>query len=120
MEKAAFNAPVDQRAELCEETPVPAPTSPPKTVLVHLPSQLRERTRMQSTAEVVGGSVRELILALDQTFPGLRFNICTEDGELRTFVNIFVDGRNVRYSSGLDTPVAAGSVVHILHSVAGG
>lgn len=75
---------------------------------------------MQTTTEVADGSVRDIILALDETFPGLRFNVCTEDGELRTFVNVFVDGRNVRYGAGLDTPVAAGSVVHILHSVAGG
>ena len=99
---------------------MPAPTSPPHTVLVHLPVQLRERTRMQSTAEVAGGTVRDIISALDETFPGLRFNFCTEDGELRKFVNVFVDGRHVRYLASLDTLVSAGSVVHILHSVAGG
>ncbi len=64
--------------------------------------------------------MREIIVALDQVFPGLRFNFCTETGELRPFVNIFVDGRNIRYAAALDTPVAAGSVVYILHSVAGG
>lgn len=88
--------------------------------LVHLPAQLRARTGGQATAEVVGGTVREIIVALDHLYPGLRFNLCLENGELRPFVNVFVDGRNIRYASVLDTPVAAGSVVHILHSVAGG
>lgn len=88
--------------------------------LVHLPAELRARTGDRATVEVAGGSVREIIAALDQLYPGLRFNFCTETGELRPFVNVFVDGRNVRFASLLDTPVAAGAVVHIVHSVAGG
>jgi len=88
--------------------------------LVHLPAQLRARTGQQATVEVASGTVREIITTLDHLFPGLRFNLCMESGELRPFVNVFVDGRNIRYESALDTRVAAGSVVHILHSVAGG
>ncbi|HEX8730614.1 MAG TPA: MoaD/ThiS family protein [Ktedonobacterales bacterium] len=88
--------------------------------LVHLPSELRARTGDRATVEAPGGTVRELISALDGMFPGLRFNFCTETGELRPFVNVFVDGRNVRFASLLDTPVAAGAIVHIVHSVAGG
>ncbi|HEX8995078.1 MAG TPA: MoaD/ThiS family protein [Ktedonobacterales bacterium] len=89
-------------------------------VLVHLPAELRDRTGQQATILLPGGSVRDIITALDAVYPGLRFNLCTEDGELRPFVNIFVNGRNVRFSAILDTPVASGSTVHILHSVAGG
>lgn len=88
--------------------------------LVHLPAELRARTGERATVEVAGGTVREIIAALDRLYPGLRFNFCTETGELRPFVNVFVDGRNVRFASLLDTPVAAGAVVHIVHSVAGG
>lgn len=88
--------------------------------LIHLPPQLRSRTGGQATAEVTSGTVREIIAALDHIYPGMRFHLCAENGELRPFVNIFVDGRNIRFASVLDTDVAAGSVVHILHSVAGG
>lgn len=87
---------------------------------VLLPSALAERTGNRTTVAVAGGTVREVIEALDAAYPGLRFNLCHETGELRPFVNVFVDGRNVRFASTLDTPVAPGSVVHIIHSVAGG
>lgn len=90
------------------------------SALVHLPLQLRSRTGGQATTQVASGTVREIIAALDHLYPGMRFHLCTENGELRPFVNIFVDGRNIRFASILDTHVAAGSVVHILHSVAGG
>jgi molybdopterin synthase sulfur carrier subunit len=97
-----------------------APSTSQRTVLVHLPAELRARTREQATIAVESGAVRDIIVALDEAYPGLRFNLCAETGELRPFVNIFVDGRNIRFASVLDTTVAAGSVVHIFHSVAGG
>lgn len=95
-----------------------APTTP--SVLVHLPAELRARTGERTSITVASGDVRAIIAALDQVFPGLRFNLCAETGELRPFVNIFVDGRNIRFASTLDTTVAPGSVMHIIHSVAGG
>jgi molybdopterin synthase sulfur carrier subunit len=105
---------------LRRETLVSAPSTPQPTALVHLPAELRARTREQASIAVAGSDVRAIIAALDHAYPGLRFNLCAETGELRPFVNIFVDGRNIRLAADLDTPVAAGSVVHIIHSVAGG
>lgn len=69
---------------------------------------------------VVGRTIREVIEALEGDYPGLRFNLCYETGELRQFVNVFLDKENVRYLQGLDTPVAAGDTIHVIHSVAGG
>ena len=63
---------------------------------------------------------RRRLAALDHDFPGLRFNLCFETGELRSYVNIFLDRENIRYLDGLDTPVRDGAVIHILQSVAGG
>lgn len=91
-----------------------------RPVIVLFPPALRARTGNHTAATVAGGSVREIIAALDQTFPGLRFNLCYETGELRSFVNIFVNGQNIRYLRVLDTPVPEGATLHILHSVAGG
>lgn len=90
------------------------------TVTVHLPTELRARTQQRATVQTPSGTVREVIDALDALFPGIRFNLCYETGELRQFVNIFVNGYNVRYLALLDTPVPAGATVHIIHSVAGG
>jgi molybdopterin converting factor small subunit len=57
---------------------------------------------------------------LEREYPGLGFNLCYETGELRPYVNIFVDREDSRYLQGLDTPVRDGATIHILQSVAGG
>jgi molybdopterin synthase sulfur carrier subunit len=90
------------------------------TITVHLPHQLRARTNNQRMVIVSACTVREVLDVLDYTFPGLRFNLCYETGELRPYVNVFLDGENVRYLRGLDTPIAADATIHIVHSVAGG
>jgi molybdopterin synthase sulfur carrier subunit len=89
-------------------------------VTVSLPIALRARTGQRASVLVVGQTVREIIDALDQDFPGLRFNLCYETGELRPFVNIFVEREHIRYLQGLDTLVSPGARIHILASVAGG
>ncbi len=89
-------------------------------VMVSLPVVLRAKTGRHGPVPVVGQTVREIISALDHDFPGLRFNLCYETGELRPFVNIFVEREHIRYLQGLDTPVSPGTKVHILASVAGG
>jgi molybdopterin synthase sulfur carrier subunit len=91
-----------------------------QSVTVRVPSALLSRTGNHRSVTVVGGTVREIIDALERDYPGLRFNVCHETGEIRPYVNIFVQAENVRYLQGLDTPVRAGTTVHIVHSVAGG
>jgi molybdopterin synthase sulfur carrier subunit len=95
-------------------------TASATTVTVLLPQALAPRVEDQLRARVAGATVREVIAALDEWRPGLRFNLCLETGELRPFVNVFVNGTHVRYLQWLDTPLPAGAVVHILPSVAGG
>ena len=89
-------------------------------VTVSLPIALRAKAGQRASVTVVGQTVREIITALEHDFPGLRFNLCYETGELRPFVNIFVERENIRYLQGLDTPVSPGARIHILQSVAGG
>lgn len=90
------------------------------SVEVRIPSALLARTGHRRSVSVNGGTIREVIEALDEQYPGLRFNVCHETGELRPFVNIFLGAEDVRWLHGLDTNVDPGSVVHIFHSVAGG
>jgi sulfur-carrier protein len=87
---------------------------------VTLPGALRSRAGNRSSVTVTGRTVQEIITALDQAFPGLRFHLCHETGELRPYVNIFLERENIRYLEGLDTAVKAGATLHILQSVAGG
>ncbi len=90
------------------------------TVRVRIPAALLMRTGNRRIVSVSGRTIREVIDALERDYPGLRFNLCHETGELRPFVNVFLEQEDVRYLQGLDTPVAAGATVHIFHSVAGG
>jgi sulfur-carrier protein len=87
---------------------------------VKLPQLLRERAGNQTSVTVSGSTIREIINALDHEYPGLGFNLCYETGELRPYVNIFLDRENIRYMQGLDTPVQMGATIYILQSVAGG
>ena len=89
-------------------------------VMVFLPGPLRVKAGNQPVLTVRGDTVREVIEALDHAYPGLRFQLCYESGELRPFVNIFLHRENIRYLQGLDTPIAPGGHVHIFPSVAGG
>jgi len=90
------------------------------TATVILPHVLRAKIGNRKSVTVAGSTVREIIDALEHDFPGLRFNLCHETGELRPFVNIFLDREDIRYLQGLDTPVPTGTTIHILQSVAGG
>lgn len=91
-----------------------------QNVTVWIPPGLRGRTSRRTVVQVTGNTVRDVIDHLDQEFPGLRFNLCHETGELRPFVNIFLDREEVRYLQGLDTAIPVGAEIHIMHSVAGG
>ena len=91
-----------------------------RPVTVWVPGELMKRTGNRRRVAAVGQTVRDVIDCLDRDFPGLGFNLRHETGELRPYVNVFLDGEDVRYLGGLDTPVGDGATVHIIHSVAGG
>jgi molybdopterin synthase sulfur carrier subunit len=90
------------------------------SVAVSIPAGLLHRTGSRKQVSVAGGTVREIINALELDYPGLRFNLCYETGELREYVNIFLEGENIRFLQGIDTAVGPGANLHIIHSIAGG
>lgn len=90
------------------------------TVLVRLPTVLRAQADGQTTVEIQGSTVREVLQDLVATYPGLGANILDESGDLRRFVNVYVDDEDIRFMDKLDTSVASGDEVAILPAVAGG
>jgi len=88
-------------------------------VNVKIPTQLRSATEGESVAEVDGSTVGEVLDSLYERYGELRSRIA-EDGGLRRFVNVYVDGEDIRFLSGLETPVSDGDEVTILPAVAGG
>jgi len=89
-------------------------------VTVRIPTTLRPLSGGNSTVQVEGATLREVIDALDTAHPGLRDRLLDEAGNQRRFVNLFVSDDDVRYLQGLDTPVPAGETVSIIPAVAGG
>lgn len=90
------------------------------TATVRIPTPLRTATGGQATVEVAGETVGEVLRHLDEAHPGIAQRLLDDDGELRRFVNVFVDDEDVRFQSGLQTPVRSGATVSIIPAVAGG
>ena len=89
-------------------------------VMVRIPTPLRRLTNGQDRATVEGGSLREIISSLEEQFPGMKERLCDEQGELRSFVNMYVNGEDIRFLNGLDTSTKAGDEVSVVPAVAGG
>jgi sulfur-carrier protein len=88
-------------------------------VTVRIPTQLRVATDGESSADVEGSTVGEVLDSLYERYGDLRSRIA-EDGGLRRFVNVYVGDEDIRFLDGLETPVSDGDEVTILPAVAGG
>ena len=86
---------------------------------IRIPPTLRTETGGERQVPAVGGTVRELLDDLTSRFPGLRTQL-VEDGDIAPFVNVYVQGEDVRTLDGLDTEVSPGSTVILLPAMAGG
>lgn len=86
---------------------------------VRIPTILRSYTNGAKSVEGTGTTLDELISDLDRRHPGLRERL-VEDGELRRFVNVYLNDEDVRFLGGLATPVSDGDSVTVLPAVAGG
>ena len=89
-------------------------------VSVRIPPQIGRVFGAQGWEQVEASSVAGLITALDARFPGLGERLTEPDGRLRRWINIFVDGDDIRSLAGMDTRLRSGSEVYIVPSVAGG
>lgn len=89
-------------------------------VTVRIPNVLRTISLGKDVIQLDGSSLQDAIGELEANYPGFRDRLCDETGELRRFVNIYVNGEDVRFLSGLATPLKAGDEVSIVPAVAGG
>jgi molybdopterin synthase sulfur carrier subunit len=90
------------------------------SVTVRIPTPLRKLTNDQDVVTGDGGTLQACIEALDAQYPGLKERLCDETGQLRRFVNIYVNGEDVRFQEGLLTALKPGDEVSIVPAVAGG
>jgi sulfur-carrier protein len=88
-------------------------------VEVRIPTILRTYTGGAKSVDASGGSLSALIDDLESNHPGIKERLL-EDGDLRRFVNIYVNDEDVRFLGGLEAPVGEGDQVVVLPAVAGG
>lgn len=87
---------------------------------VFIPSVLRANVGGVKSLDIEGVSIRGVVDALVAQHPALKSQLLTDDGDLNRFVNVYVNGQDVRYLAGLDTPVAPADEVRLLPAMAGG
>jgi len=89
-------------------------------VKVMIPTPLRVYTGKRDSTEVNAGTVGEALSGLTTQFGDLRKHLFTEDGKLRSFVNVYVNDEDIRYLNKEATPTKDGDTISIVPSIAGG
>jgi molybdopterin synthase sulfur carrier subunit len=90
------------------------------TVRVRIPTPLRSATNGVAELDVDGPNVSSVISELETRYPMIRGRLRDEEGALRRFVNLYVNGEDVRFKNGLDTSLKSGDELSIIPAVAGG
>lgn len=89
-------------------------------VKVLIPTPLQKFTKDQATIECDGGNIIELLDSLETNCPGIKARLCDDTGELRRFINFYVNSEDIRFLDGKDTTLGDGDEVSIVPAVAGG
>ncbi len=90
------------------------------SVKVRIPTPLRGLTNDLDVVSGDGSTLSACIDGLESAYPGIKERICDEQGEIRRFVNVYVNGEDVRFLDGITTSLKAGDEVSIVPAVAGG
>jgi molybdopterin synthase sulfur carrier subunit len=90
------------------------------SVTVRIPTPLRRLTDGQDKVSVDGATVGDIVGSLETQFPGIKERLCDESGEIRNFVNVYVNGEDVRFLEGLNSQTKSGDEISIVPAVAGG
>lgn len=89
-------------------------------VRVRVPTPLRKFTNGADEVDAQGINVRSMVEDLDRKFPGIKDRICDETGKIRRFVNVYVNGDDIRFLQNLETALKEGDNISIVPAIAGG
>ena len=89
-------------------------------VKVRVPTPLRKFTQGADEVSAQGSSVKAIVEDLDKNFPGMKERICDETGKVRRFVNVYVNGDDIRFLQNLETSLKEGDSISIVPAIAGG
>ncbi|NJO79067.1 MAG: MoaD/ThiS family protein [Cyanobacteria bacterium RM1_2_2] len=90
------------------------------SIKVLIPTPLQKFTRDQATIDGEGSNILELLDSLEKDFPGIKARLCDDQGELRRFINFYVNSEDIRFLDGKNTALNSGDEVSIVPAVAGG
>jgi molybdopterin synthase sulfur carrier subunit len=90
------------------------------SITVRVPTPLQRLTQNQTEVKASGANIKELIEDLEKNFPGIKERICDETGEIRRFMNIYVNEEDVRFLQDDATPLKDGDEVSMIPAIAGG
>ena len=89
-------------------------------VKVRIPSPLLKLTNNQSEVEAKGSNVKEIFENMEKNYPGIKERIYEEDGQLRRFINVYVNEEDIRFVNGESSSVKDGDEISIIPAIAGG
>ena len=89
-------------------------------ITVRIPTPLRKLTSDQPEVEAVGSDIESIIENLEANHPGIKERICDESGNIRRFVNIYLNDDDIRFLDGTATAVTDGDEISVIPAIAGG
>ncbi|GBD38035.1 MAG: MoaD family protein [Deltaproteobacteria bacterium] len=87
---------------------------------VRIPTPLRRITGDKDEVTVNAKNIKDLIEELEKQFPGIKERICDENGNIRRFINLYVNNEDIRFLNGVETQLKENDVVSIIPAIAGG
>jgi molybdopterin synthase sulfur carrier subunit len=90
------------------------------SITVRIPTPLQKLTQNQAEVKANGANIKELIEDLEKNFPGIKERIYDETGEIRRFINIYVNEEDMRFLQQDATPLKDGDEVSMIPAIAGG
>jgi len=89
-------------------------------VRVRVPTPLRKFTQGADEVDAYGNTIRSIVEDLEKNYPGIKERICDETGKVRRFVNVYVNGDDIRFLQNLETALKEGDNISIVPAIAGG
>ena len=90
------------------------------SVRVRVPTPLRKFTQGADEVSVQGNNIKSMVEDLESNYPGIKERICDETGKVRRFVNVYVNGDDIRFLQNLETSLKDGDNISIVPAIAGG
>ena len=90
------------------------------SVRVRVPTPLRKFTQGADEVNAQGNNIRSIVEDLEKNYPGIKERICDETGKVRRFVNVYVNGDDIRFLQNLETSLKEGDNISIVPAIAGG